>query len=80
VRWDTREPSAVNYQPSGVVALRFCELVAVATAIDLAREIKVDRPSVRVHYKIEEIGKPVIGAIMEAFALARPPAMAGPVR
>jgi hypothetical protein len=55
-------------------------LVAVATAIDLAREIKVDRPSVRVHYKIEEIGKPVIGAIMEAFALARPPAMAGPVR
>ncbi len=57
-----------------------CELVVVATPIDLAREIKVDRPSVRVHYEIEEISKPVIGAMMEEFTQAHQPEMAGPVR
>ena len=80
MRWDTREPSAVNYQPSGVVALRICELVVVATPIDLAREIKVEKPSVRVHYEIEEISKPVIGAMMEEFTQAHQPEMAGPVK
>ena len=34
-----------------------CELVLVATPIDLARTIKLDKPSVRVSYEVEELGE-----------------------
>jgi predicted GTPase len=33
-----------------------CDAVVVATPIDLARIIKIDKPSVRVEYKLEELG------------------------
>jgi predicted GTPase len=35
-----------------------CDLVLVATPIDLARIIKIDKPSLRVTYKNEEVTKP----------------------
>ncbi len=35
-----------------------CDVVLVATPIDLARTIHIDKPSVRVRYEVEEIGKP----------------------
>src|SRR5215469_4377390 len=41
-----------------------CELVVVATPIDLARTIKLERPSTRVSYEVEEVGKPVIGELI----------------
>lgn len=35
-----------------------CDLVIVATPIDLTRVIKLDKPSVRVTYEVEEVTKP----------------------
>ena len=35
-----------------------CDLVVVATPIDLRRVIKIDKPSERVRYELQEIGKP----------------------
>ena len=38
-----------------------CDLVVVATPIDLVRVIKIDKPSVRVTYEVEELTKPGLG-------------------
>jgi len=53
-----------------------CDLVIVATPIDLARTIKLDKPSVRVTYEVEEIGKRGITEMLEEFTHTRKPAFA----
>jgi len=46
-----------------------CDLVVVATPIDLRRVIKIDKPSERVRYELQEIGKPdLMDMITEKFA------------
>jgi len=37
-----------------------CDLVIVATPIDLSRVITIDKPSQRVRYELQEIGQPTI--------------------
>ncbi len=54
-----------------------CDLVIVATPIDLARAIKLDKPSVRVSYEVEEIGKPAITEMLEKFTQTYQPVLAG---
>jgi predicted GTPase len=54
-----------------------CDLVVVATPIDLARAIRLDKPYVCVRYEVEEIGKPAITAMIEEFTQAHQPALAG---
>ncbi len=54
-----------------------CDLVVVATPIDLARAIRLDKPYVCVRYEVEEIGKPAISAMIEEFTQAHQPALAG---
>ncbi len=54
-----------------------CDLVLVATPIDLARTIKLDKPSVRVSYEVQEIGKPAITEMLEEFTQMHKPAFAG---
>ena len=54
-----------------------CDLVVVGTPIDLARTIRLEKPSVRVRYEVEELGKPAISALMEEFTAAHKPALAG---
>ena len=54
-----------------------CELVLVATPIDLARTIQIDKPSVRVRYEVEELGKPAIAALIAEFTEAHQPVLAG---
>lgn len=54
-----------------------CDLVVVGTPIDLARTIRIEKPSVRVRYEIEELGKPAIGALIENFTAAHKPTLAG---
>ena len=44
-----------------------CDLVVVATPIDLARTIKLDKPSVRVTYEVQEIGTRAITEMLEEF-------------
>ena len=54
-----------------------CDLVIVATPIDLARTIMLDKPSVRVRYEIQEIGRPAITQMLKEFTQAHKPALAG---
>ena len=44
-----------------------CDIVLVATPIDLARTIHIDKPSVRVRYEVEELGKALIPRLIENF-------------
>ena len=44
-----------------------CDMVLIATPVDLARIIKIDKPSVRISYEIEEMGRPAIADILERF-------------
>jgi predicted GTPase len=50
-----------------------CDLVLVATPIDLARTISINKPSVRVFYEVEELTKPDLDAVVEKFVNATTP-------
>jgi len=56
-----------------------CDLVLIATPIDLARTIELDKPAMRVRYEIEEVRKPAIRQLIEHFTQQheRVPAAAG---
>ena len=43
-----------------------CDLVIVATPIDLTRILKIDKPFVRVGYRLEEQGDEFVKAVTEA--------------
>ncbi len=46
-----------------------CDLVIVATPIDLQRVVKINRPSQRVRYELQEIGRPTLQDVLgKAFA------------
>jgi predicted GTPase len=47
-----------------------CDLVIVATPIDLRRVVKIDRPSQRVRYEIQEIGRPSLADVLEPVLFA----------
>jgi len=50
-----------------------CDVVLVATPIDLSRAIRLDKPYVRVRYEAEEIGKPAITELLEQFTESHKP-------
>jgi len=56
-----------------------CDVVLVATPIDLSRVISIDKPAVRVRYEVEEVGEPAITQLIERFTAQheRVPALAG---
>jgi len=41
-----------------------CDLVIIATPIDLRRVIKIDKPSKRVRYELQEIGRPNLADVL----------------
>ena len=41
-----------------------CELVIIATPIDLSRVVQIDRPAQRVRYELQEIGQPDLTGIL----------------
>jgi len=51
-----------------------CDVVLVATPIDLARAIRIDKPCVRARYEVEEIGSPAITELLERFTEEHKPA------
>lgn len=61
---------AMGYGPKQVKELEAtlhatdCDLVIIATPIDLRRIIGLDKPSVRVRYELQEIGKPDLEDIL----------------
>jgi len=42
-----------------------CDLVIVATPIDLRRVLKIDKPAIRVRYELQEIGTPSLEDAMK---------------
>jgi predicted GTPase len=51
-----------------------CDVVLVATPIDLAKAIRLEKPSVRVRYEVEEIGTSSITELLERFTEEHKPA------
>lgn len=57
---------AMGYSPKQVkeleetIAAVDCDLVLIATPIDIRRVIKIDKPSMRVRYELQEIGTPTL--------------------
>jgi predicted GTPase len=44
-----------------------CDLVLVATPIDLRRVVRIDKPALRVGYELQEIGKPDLEDVLARF-------------
>jgi predicted GTPase len=53
-----------------------CDLVLVATPIDLARVIKIDKPALRVTYEVEELTKPGLADKLAGLRRRHEPALA----
>jgi predicted GTPase len=53
-----------------------CDLVLIATPIDLARVIKIDRPNLRVTYEVEELNQPGLTERLAQFVDEHEPALA----
>jgi predicted GTPase len=49
------------------VANTECDSVIIATPIDLKRLIKIDKPSTRVYYDLQEIGSPNFTEVINDF-------------
>jgi len=44
-----------------------CDAVVIGTPIDLKRIIRIKKPSTRVYYNLQEIGKPDLDDVLEEF-------------
>jgi predicted GTPase len=44
-----------------------CDSVVIGTPIDLRRIIRIDKPSTRVYYELDEIARPDLNDILETF-------------
>ncbi len=54
-----------------------CDLVLIATPIDLARVVKLDKPNLRVTYEVEELTKPGLAEMLVQFTHEHEPVLAG---
>jgi predicted GTPase len=54
-----------------------CDLLLVATPIDLAHVIKLDKPNMRVSYEVEELTSPGLVEILVKFPRKLEPVLAG---
>jgi predicted GTPase len=73
-----RSLPAMGYGPEQIRELQAtieripCDLIIVATPIDLARVLQVDRPIQRVRYELQEIGQPTLADVLGPLARIRP--------
>ena len=44
-----------------------CDSVIIGTPIDLSRIVKINKPSTRVYYDLQEIGEPDLKMVLEEF-------------
>jgi predicted GTPase len=54
-----------------------CDLVLIATPIDLARVVKIDKPNLRVTYEVEELNRPGLAERIAEFSREHEPALTG---
>jgi len=64
-----------RHELESTIAATPCDLVLVATPIDLARVIKIDKPAMRVTYEVEELTKPGIGEKLAKLTAHHEPAL-----
>jgi len=57
-----------------------CDLVLIATPIDLSRVIKLDQPNLRVTYEVEELTKPGLAEMLAEFSHEHEPVLEGVAR
>jgi predicted GTPase len=57
-----------------------CDLVLVATPVDLARILKLNKPCVRVSYEAEEVTRPGLKDILAQFTREHKPSLSEAVR
>jgi len=57
-----------------------CDLVVIATPIDLNRVIKIDKPNLRVTYEVEELTKPGLAEALEEFTHEHTPLLSGAIK
>jgi len=64
---------AMGYSPEQVRDLELtlnasdCDLIIIGTPIDLTRVVRLNKPSVRVKYTLEEIGEPNLETVLQPF-------------
>ena len=49
-----------------------CDVVLIASPVDLRRLLHFRKPAIRVSYEVEEIGEPKLSAILQEFAANLP--------
>jgi predicted GTPase len=54
-----------------------CDLVLIATPIDLAKAIKIEKPAMRVGYEVEEVGGRALTDLIDKFTTDHKPAPVG---
>lgn len=54
-----------------------CDLVVIATPIDLARVVKIDKPNLRVTYEVEELTEPGLAELLVKFTREHEPSLVG---
>ena len=54
-----------------------CDLVVIATPIDLTRVINIDKPNLRVTYDVEELTKPGLADTLARFVIEHEPTFVG---
>ncbi len=52
---------------AATIARTPCELVLIATPIDLRRVVRIEKPALRVRYELQEIGKPDLEDVLAEF-------------
>jgi predicted GTPase len=68
---------AMGYSPaqledlSATIEATSCDAIVIATPVDLGRLMALPKPSCRVRYDLEEIGRPHLADVLERF-LSRP--------
>jgi predicted GTPase len=57
------------------IARSDADLVLIGTPIDLRRIIELDKPALRVTYRLQEMGEPTLAEILEERGLLKQPAL-----
>ena len=58
---------SITHDLETTIAQTDCDAVVIGTPIDLRRVIRIDQPSTRVFYDLQEIGVPTLNEVLDGF-------------
>jgi predicted GTPase len=56
------------------IARSDADLVLIGTPIDLRRVISIDKPALRVTYRLQELGEPTLTSLLQSHGIVKPAA------